>query len=331
MTHFGKADLPDFAKITAPLLSAANWGGQGLHLRGNIEGFLEAKSTQKWLNFHCFEHWTEYYTQAGIALQKRFFGHFLKGEDNGWDKNPQIVMQLRHPEKPFRQISAPSWPLPETKWQKLYLEPANQMLTRASSDEESTIRFNAASEGVTFITPPLDKDTKIIGPSSLKLCISSDTDDADLFVVLRLFTPDLKEITYSGSNDPHTPLAHGWLRASHRKSDLSRSLPYRPYHSHDEIQLLEPGKVYDLDIEIWPTCVIAPAGYRLAITIRGRDYVYPGDLKHLSGSIGQPATGVGPFRHTDVVDRPPSLTNCEIALHFGQTHSQYALIPIVSS
>ena len=300
-------------------------------MRGNIEGFLQAKSARKWLNFHCFEHWTEYYTQAGIALQKRFFGRFLKGEDNGWDKEPQIVMQVRHPEKTFSQMSAPSWPLPETKWQKLYLEPVNHILTRVSSETEGTIQFDAASDGVTFITPPLDNDTKIIGPSSLKLCVSSDTDDADLFVVLRLFTPDFKEITYSGSNDPHTPLAHGWLRASHRKLDAARSLPYRPYHSHDEIQPLEPSKVYDLDIEIWPTCVIAPAGYRLAITIRGRDYVYPGDLKHLSGAIGQPVTGVGPFRHTDAIDRPSSLTSGRMGLHFGATHSQYLLIPVVTS
>ena len=117
-------------------------------------------------------------------MQKRFFGHFLKGEDNGWDEEPQIVMQVRHPEKPFHQMSAPSWPLPETKWQKLYLEPANHMLTRVPSEEKATIRFNATSDGVTFITSPLDKEVKVVGPSALKLCVSSDTDDADLFAVL---------------------------------------------------------------------------------------------------------------------------------------------------
>src|SRR5699024_10424326 len=28
----------DWEKVTVPILSSANWGGQGLHLRGNIEG-----------------------------------------------------------------------------------------------------------------------------------------------------------------------------------------------------------------------------------------------------------------------------------------------------
>jgi predicted acyl esterase len=122
-----------FSKITAPLLSAANWGGQGLHFRGNIEGFLQARSIQKWLDFHCFEHWTEFYTKTGIALQKRFFGYFLNGEDNGWNEQPRVMMQVRHPEKPLGSMSAPSWPLPDTEWRKLYLDPAAQMLTTGTA------------------------------------------------------------------------------------------------------------------------------------------------------------------------------------------------------
>jgi uncharacterized protein len=36
-------------KIKTPFLSAGNWGGHGLHLRGNVEGFVGAASEQKWL------------------------------------------------------------------------------------------------------------------------------------------------------------------------------------------------------------------------------------------------------------------------------------------
>ena len=79
-----------------PLLSAANWGGQGLHPRGNFEGFLRAASTQKWLEVHGIEHWTHFYTDYGRELQKRFFDHFLKGEKNGWDREPRVRLQVRH-------------------------------------------------------------------------------------------------------------------------------------------------------------------------------------------------------------------------------------------
>ena len=41
--------IPDLSKIKAPVLSAGNWGGIGLHPRGNFEGFLGAGSEHKWL------------------------------------------------------------------------------------------------------------------------------------------------------------------------------------------------------------------------------------------------------------------------------------------
>ena len=74
-------------------------------------------------------------------------------------------------------------------------------------------------DGVTFSTPPLEHDTEITGPSALKLFVSSATSDADLFVVLRVFDPQGKEVVFQGALDPHTPVAQGWLRASHRKLD----------------------------------------------------------------------------------------------------------------
>ena len=54
------------------------------------------------------------------------------------------------------------------------------------------------------------------GPIAAKLWLSSATEDADLFLVFRMFTPDLREVVFMGAIDPHTPVAQGWLRASHR-------------------------------------------------------------------------------------------------------------------
>ena len=67
-----------FDRITVPFLSAGNWGGSSLHLRGNVEGFVRSASPQKWLEIHGREHWTEFYTDYGVGLQKRFFDHFLR-------------------------------------------------------------------------------------------------------------------------------------------------------------------------------------------------------------------------------------------------------------
>lgn len=326
---FWRSRLPDFSKITVPLLSAANWGGQGLHLRGNIEGFLQSASRQKWLDFHCFEHWTEFYTRTGVDLQKRFFGFFLKDQDTGWGSQPRVQMQVRHPTQALRRRAEPQWPLRDTQWTKYYFDPHSSSLGRAPSRDTGSMCFRSMSDGLTFVTAPLREDLHLIGPSAAKLFVSSSTEDADLFLVLRLFSADFKEVTFSGSNDPHTPLAHGWLRASARKLDASRSLSYRPYHAHDEIRKLVPGEVYELDIEIWPTCIVAPAGYRLALSIRGKDYEYPGDLGAVAGNIGQPARGVGPFRHGDAQDRPAALYDGEITLHFDLKKAAYLLLPVV--
>ena len=72
---YHQARSPQWDKITAPLLSAANWGGQGLHPRGNFEGFVRAASKDKWLEAHGIEHWTHFYTDYGRELQRKFFDH----------------------------------------------------------------------------------------------------------------------------------------------------------------------------------------------------------------------------------------------------------------
>jgi hypothetical protein len=326
---FWTSRLPDFSRIEVPLLSSANWGGHGLHLRGNVEGYLQAGSRQKWLDFHCLEHWTEFYTQTGIALQKRFFGHFLKGEDNGWGAEPKVMMLVRHPEQPAGRLTAAQWPLPDTDWAKFYLVPQTHSLeTQMPAAAGQAVSFGAASDGVTFVSAPLEQEAKIIGPAAATLHVSSSSEDADLFLILRVFAPDFREVTYAGANDPHSPIAHGWLRASSRKLDPERSLSHRPYHCHDEIQPLVPGHAYQLDVEIWPTCIVVPAGYRIALTVRGKDYVYPGDLSGSPGKIGQPATGVGPFRHTDAADRPPAIAGATITLHFDKAGGSYVLLPL---
>ena len=47
--EYWQSRMPDWSKVKVPLFSAANWGGQGLHPRGNFEGFVRAASKQKWL------------------------------------------------------------------------------------------------------------------------------------------------------------------------------------------------------------------------------------------------------------------------------------------
>jgi len=327
--EFWTSRTPDLSKVTVPVLSSANWGGQGLHLRGNVEGYLAAASADKWLEFHRLEHWTEYYTDYGVTLQKKFFGHFLKGENTGWQEQPPVLMQVRHVDGSRTARAESEWPLARTRWTRFFLDAADGTLTGAPPAKETSAGYRGFSEGISFATPPLGEETEITGPIAARLFISSQTEDADLFVVVRVFDPAFKEVTFQGHTDPHTTIAQGWLRASHRKLDPQRSLPYRPYHTHDEIQKLTPGQICQLDIEVWPTCIVVPKGYRVVMSIRGKDYAYPGGVGGAAVKMLGVFTGVGPFRHDEVRDRPPQTFDGEVTLYTGPAHPSHLLLPIV--
>lgn len=319
--------MPDWSKVTVPFLSAANWGGNGLHPRGNFESFTQAASNDKWLECHGIEHWTEFYTDYGREIQLSFFDYYLKGKQNGWDKRPRVQLQVRHTDK-FVERFENEWPIARTKWTKFYLQPGLTLETE-SNEDVGTVSYAGLGDGVTFLSKPFEKDTEITGPLACKIWIASDTEDADLFLVFRVFTPDLKEVVFQGALDPHTPVAQGWLRASHRKLDKKLSLPCRPYHTHDEKQPLKPGEIVELDVEIWPTCIVVPEGCRIALSVRGRDYVYPGGADQGLSNMKNAFTGVGPFLHNDPTDRPPKIFGGNVTIHFDKDKQPYVLVPIV--
>jgi len=319
--------MVDFARIEAPLLSAANWGGQGLHPRGNYEGFLAAGSKQKWLEVHGDTHFTHFYSSYGLGLQKRFFGRFLHDRDTGWAQQPRVSLNIRRAGERFALRAENEWPLARTQWTRMYLH-LDRTLKSVSGTDSSALAYDAMGEGITFSMPPLREEMEITGPVAAKLWLSSETTDADVFLVLRVFDPAGKEVTFIGSNDPRTPVGLGWLRASHRKLDAARSLPYRPWHAHDEDQPLTPGVPVELDVEIWPTCIVVEPGYRLALTVRGKDYEYDGTDAGIANAT-YAMKGVGPFTHSEARDRPPAIFGKRYTLHFAPGKMPYVLLPII--
>jgi predicted acyl esterase len=261
-------------------------------------------------------------------LQKRFFDYFLKNIDNGWNKEPRVRLQVRHVDK-FVERTENEWPIVRTRWTKLYLDPIAQSLSWAPITTGGTVRFDAMGDGITFLSPPLDRETEITGPSAAKLFISSSTADADIFVVLRVFSSDGAEVVFQGAIDPHTPIAQGWLRASHRMLDLELSTLYRPYHAHGEKQPLRLDEIVEMVIEIWPTSIVIPAGYRIALTVRGKDYEYPGASGGRIASFKNELRGCGPFLHNDPRDRPPEIFAGKTTLHTGPGRHCYMVLPII--
>ena len=325
--EYHRAHSADWSKVTVPLLSAGNWGGQGLHLRGNVTAFEEAASGQKWLEIHGREHWTEFYTHYGIAIQRRFFDHFLKGEDNGWQDQPALQLQIRTVDG-FVQRFEDEWPLARTQWTRTYLHAAGSAIADTVPGAAASITYEAGDTGVTFLAPALEHETELTGPISARIFISSATSDADIFLILHLFDPDGNEISFQGALDPHAPIGQGWLRASHRALDPQRSRPERPYHPHVSTEPLTPGQVYQLDIEIWPTCIVAPAGYRFGLSVQGSDYERD-DVGASLDTFVNVMRGSGPFLHDDPANRPAEIYAGEVTIHTGPDYPSSLLLPVI--
>lgn len=325
--EYWQGRIPDLSQIEVPVLSCGNWGGQGLHLRGNIEGFLGVSSDGKWLEVHGLEHWTEFYTDYGMTLEKRFFGHFLKGVDTGWEDQPAVSMKVRTPDG-FISRSATEWPLAETRWTPLHLDIAAGGLSDAAPAKHAAVTFSALEGQADFRSEPFAHETTIIGPITAHVAASSSTEDFDLFLTVRLFREDDSEVLFVGAVEPNAPLTQGWLRASHRKRDEERSEPWRPVFAHDELTSVIPGKIYDLTIEIWPTSIVIPVGYRLGLTVSGHDFDngLPSPLPSLYG-IEQRGSSV--YLHDDLEDRPEAIYGGRTTIHTGGGHDSRLILPVI--
>ena len=319
----------DLSLVTTPLLTCANWGGQGIHPRGNFNGFIETPARQKWLEVHGDSHWSHFYSLYGLALQKRFFDYFLKGIDNGWAaQQPRVQLNVRYPGEKFVLRSENEWPLARTRWTRFYLDPVAMALSPTPVTAAGQVAYEAQGDGLTF-SMTVERETEITGPMAAKLFVASSTRDTDLFLIVRVFDPQGKEVTFMGSTDPNTPIANGWLRASHRRLDEKRSRPYRPYHPHDRVEPLTPGEVYECDVEIVTSCIVVPAGWRVALTIRGKDYEYAGELSEFAKKFHYGTRGTGGMTHGDPDDRPPAVFGGRTTLHTGGGRESYLLLPII--
>jgi hypothetical protein len=323
--------------IDIPLYSAGNWSGMGLHLRGNTEGFVRAASTQKKLRIHAGTHYHPFYSEEGRGDQLRFLDHWLKGEDTGIMDEPPVKLLIRrggHGNARWRFEN--EWPIARTRWTKLHLEPR----PRARGDSEgglvhdaprraASVSYSASGMtkagvasaswtstalagslprmGASFETAPLKEDTEVTGPAVLVLWVSSTTEDMDVFATLRNIAPDGKDVFELGQQSQPVPVAKGWLRASHRETDPELDLPYRPYHAHLQRQLLKPGEVVRLEIEIWPTCMVFRKGHRIRLDIQPRD-------------------GVGSFPYTHYCADYNTGTN---TIYAGGDKASYLLVPVI--
>ena len=134
-------------------------------------------------------------------------------------------------------------------------------------------------ERLRYMTEPLPHDVTIVGPISLTFYAAIDKKDTNWIVVLKDVGPDVSVRTArEGERDVPTTLherelTRGWLKASYRALEETRSTPWAPFHklTRDAIEPVSPGEVVEYRIQILATANQFKAEHRICVDITSMD------------------------------------------------------------
>jgi putative CocE/NonD family hydrolase len=207
----------------------------------------------------------------------RWWDRWLKGIDNGIDREPALTAWLQEPagprelhlDRPGRWVTETAWPPPNVAPRRLHLG------ARATLDDEPGAEADLVHTGLlhhglhagtwcpygpeadfppdqreedalclVFETEPLPDRLELLGHPLLHLRVAADRPDA--FVMARLC-----DVAPDGTS---TLLSRGTLNLTHRDS-------------HEHVAPIEPGMPYDMDIELDVLGQAVAAGHRLRLSV----------------------------------------------------------------
>lgn len=252
--------------ITIPAYVVASYTNS-VHTHGTFAGYRRMASKEKWLRVHNTNEWFDYYTSENVEDLRRFFDHYLKGIDNGWENTPRVRLSVLNPGgKDIVGREENEFPLARTVYQKLYLSATDHNLQTNLPQQESIDTYQSTSEEnkVTY-RYRMDKATEITGYMKLHLWVAApDHDDMDLSVKVEKLSKDGQPLPDAFGN--HIA-ATGRLRVSMRQLDESKSTEAEPYYTFTSEQKLKPGEIVPVEIEIWPIGLYFAEGEILQLTV----------------------------------------------------------------
>ena len=241
----------------------------------------------------------------------RFFDRWLKGADNGWEERPSALLfvmgggsgrrtaagRLRHG---GRWRAAPEWPPAQAVATPFYLHPGGGLSLQPPTEDAAASRYRfdpahptptlggnissglplmepggfnqretadffgcrppylplaARPDVLVFQTEPLAAPLEVTGPVEVKLWVASTAVDTD-------FTAKLLDIYPPSKDYPEgyaLNLTDGILRAKFR-------------HSWSDPELLTPGEIYPITIQLYPTANLFAAGHRLRLDLSSSNF-----------------------------------------------------------
>lgn len=218
-----------------------------------------------------------------LEVRQAFFDKYLKGIDNGFEKTPPVRIFVIG-DNDWRYED--EWPLARTQYTNYYFHsggsantlngdgslnpsvPADEPFDTYVYDPKDPVRIHydidlwslaaqmkdrlpAEKRGdvLVYTTAPLEKDAEITGPITVTLYAASSAVDTD-------FTAALVDVFPNGYL--HL-IQEGIQRASYRESDARPSL-------------LEPGQIYEYNIDLWATSYVLKASHKIRVEISSSNF-----------------------------------------------------------
>jgi uncharacterized protein len=303
-----QALVPNLPKIEVPALICGSFSDNNLHSRGSVRGFEQIGSAERHLYTHRGGKWTTFYSQSALDTQLAFLDQHLR--DGTGTPQPRVRLEVREDRDRVVEVRNEScWPLASTDWTPLYL--ADSGLCASPAERAGSITFDTHSGGARFGWT-LGADTEITGPMAVRLFVEvRGGDDVDLFVGVEKWRGQ-RYVPFEGSYGfGRDRITSGWLKASMRALDQSRSRPFEPVPTLDARRPLQPGEVVPIDIPLGPSATLFRAGEQLRLVVAGRWLWARNPL------TGQFPSAYEPGPH------------CTCTLHWGPDHAARLLVPVI--
>ncbi|WP_199191240.1 CocE/NonD family hydrolase [Amycolatopsis sp. CA-126428] len=292
MTELWENKIPQLDQITVPAYVVASYSNT-LHTAGTFRAWRRIGSEEKWLRIHNGQEWPDYYDEANREDLRRFFDHYLKGEDNGWEQTPRVRYSLLDLEGGDQvNIAADEFPPNDVTLTKYYLDGRSRVLTTTAPSDEATASYDVAANPdlVSFVTR-FDRETVLVGYPKAHLWVeAAGADDMDLFVLVQKLdaygtplqqftvpnqTAMAHDLTERGASILRYKGSDGRLRVSLRHLDETLSTDAVPVHSFDRVEKLSPGEIAEIEIDLLPVGLEFHPGEQLRFVISGRPLIGP--------------------------------------------------------
>lgn len=198
-------------------------------------------------------------------MLNRFWSQYLFGIQNGVMDGPKAVVERED----NTWVNYPTWPAPGSALMEMKFAPADnangigrlgvvatenptEVITDDSTIDANVLVAAASSPNrLVYQTAALPAPTHVSGTAVVKVRLAIDRPAANVSAML---------VSYPAASEP-VILARGWMDPQNRES-LSRTVP------------VEPGRAYDLSVELQPCDYIFPIGSRIGLVLLSSDRLF---------------------------------------------------------